>query len=239
MRSLRISLSGALRRPHNGARTTRWNGNDSKRAAISEIGDPMVRELALRGQVRAFPKNAVIINEGDRGDSLYVILTGKVKVYVSDDDGREMILDIYGPGDYVGEMALDGRPRSASVMTLEPTTCSVVTRDELRSAISANPDVAMGLIATLIDRARIATDNVKNLALMDVYGRVARLLLSLAKEDGGKLVVPERMTQQDIADRVGASRDMISRIFKDLTIGGYVTIENRTITIHRKPPARW
>ncbi|HJW52432.1 MAG TPA: Crp/Fnr family transcriptional regulator [Burkholderiaceae bacterium] len=207
--------------------------------AINEIGDPMVRELALRGQVRAFPKNAVIINEGDRGDSLYVILTGKVKVYVSDDDGREMILDTYSPGDYVGEMALDGRPRSASVMTLEPTTCSVVTRDELRNAISANPDIAMGLIATLIDRARIATDNVKNLALMDVYGRVARLLLSLAKEDGGKLVVPERMTQQDIADRVGASRDMISRIFKDLTIGGYVTIENRTITIHRKPPARW
>jgi CRP/FNR family cyclic AMP-dependent transcriptional regulator len=207
--------------------------------AISDIGDPMVRELASRGQVRTFPKNAVIINEGDRGDSLYVILTGKVKVYVSDDDGREMILDIYGPGDYVGEMALDGRPRSASVMTLEPTSCSVVTREELRTAISANPDIAMALIATLIDRARIATDNVKNLALMDVYGRVARLLLSLAKEDNGKLVVPERMTQQDIADRVGASRDMISRIFKDLTIGGYVTIENRTITIHRKPPARW
>jgi CRP/FNR family cyclic AMP-dependent transcriptional regulator len=207
--------------------------------AISEIGDPMVRELAARGQVRTFPKNAVIINEGDRGDSLYVILTGRVKVYVSDDDGREMILDIYGPGDYVGEMALDGRPRSASVMTLEPTSCSVVTRDELRTAIAANPDIAMALIATLIDRARIATDNVKNLALMDVYGRVARLLLSLAKEDNGKLVVPERMTQQDIADRVGASRDMISRIFKDLTVGGYVTIDNRTITIHRKPPARW
>jgi len=211
----------------------------SSEQAINDIGDPMVRELAKRGQVRAFPKNAVIINEGDRGDSLYVILSGRVKVYVSDDDGREMILDIYGPGDYVGEMALDGRPRSASVMTLEPTTCSVVTRDELRTAISANPDIAMALISTLIDRARIATDNVKNLALMDVYGRVARLLLSLAKEDGGKLVVPERMTQQDIADRVGASRDMISRIFKDLTIGGYVTIENRTITIHRKPPARW
>ncbi|HQR21571.1 MAG TPA: Crp/Fnr family transcriptional regulator [Burkholderiaceae bacterium] len=211
----------------------------STEQAISDISDPMVRELASRGQVRTFPKNAVIINEGDRGDSLYVLLSGKVKVYVSDDDGREMILDMYGPGDYVGEMALDGRPRSASVMTLEPTSCSVVTRDELRRAIGANPDIAMSLIATLIDRARIATDNVKNLALMDVYGRVARLLLSLAKEDGGKLVVPERMTQQDIADRVGASRDMISRIFKDLTIGGYVTIENRTITIHRKPPPRW
>jgi CRP/FNR family cyclic AMP-dependent transcriptional regulator len=208
--------------------------------AISEIGDPMVRELATRGQVRTFPKNAVMIIEGDRGDSLYIILSGRVKVYVSDDDGREMILDHYGPGDYVGEMALDGRPRSASVMTLEPTSCSVVTRDALRAAIVANADVAMALIGTLIERARIATDNVKNLALMDVYGRVARLLLSIAKEQpDGKLVVPERMTQQDIADRVGASRDMISRIFKDLTIGGYVTVVDRIITINRKPPARW
>ena len=207
---------------------------------IASIGDPMVRELATRGQVRSFPKNTVIINEGDRGDSLFIILSGKVKVYVSDDDGREMILDIYNPGDYVGEMSLDGRPRSASVMTLEPATCAVVTRETLRDAISRNPDVAMALISTLIDRARIATDNVKNLALMDVYGRVARLLLSLAKEHpDGKLVVPEKMTQQDIADRVGASRDMISRIFKDLTIGGYVSVVDRVITINRRPPPRW
>jgi CRP/FNR family cyclic AMP-dependent transcriptional regulator len=207
---------------------------------IAAIADPMVRELAHRGSVRNFPKNTVIINEGDRGESMFVILSGKVKVYVSDDDGREMILDIYGAGDYVGEMALDGRPRSASVMTLESTTCSVVTRDALKEAVASSPDFAMKLVDTLIERARIATDNVKNLALMDVYGRVARLLLSLAKEQpDGKLVVPERMTQQDIADRVGASRDMISRIFKDLTIGGYVTVIDRVITINRKPPARW
>jgi len=206
---------------------------------VNAIGDPMIRELASRGQVRTFPKNAVIINEGDRGDTLFVILSGRVKVYVSDDDGREMILDMHGAGDYVGEMSLDGRPRSASVMTLEPTTCSVLARDELREAIGRNPDIAMAIIEKLIERARIATDNVKNLALMDVYGRVARLLLSLAREENGKLVVPDRMTQQDIADRVGASRDMISRIFKDLTVGGYVTVENRQITINRKPPARW
>jgi CRP/FNR family transcriptional regulator, cyclic AMP receptor protein len=206
---------------------------------VNAIGDPMIRELASRGQVRTFPKNAVIINEGDRGDTLFVILSGRVKVYVSDDDGREMILDMHGAGDYVGEMSLDGRPRSASVMTLDPTICSVLARDELREAIGRNPDIAMAIIEKLIERARIATDNVKNLALMDVYGRVARLLLSLAREENGKLVVPDRMTQQDIADRVGASRDMISRIFKDLTVGGYVTVENRQITINRKPPARW
>lgn len=207
---------------------------------IAAISDPMVRELASRGNVRSFPRNTILINEGDRGESMFVILSGKLKVYVSDDDGREMILDIYGAGDYVGEMSLDGRPRSASVITVDPTTCSVVTREALREAVGSSPDFAMKLIDTLIDRARIATDNVKNLALMDVYGRVARLLLSLAREQpDGKLVVPERMTQQDIADRVGASRDMISRIFKDLTVGGYVTVVDRVITINRKPPARW
>jgi len=199
----------------------------------------MVRALAERGQIRSFPKNTVIINEGDRGDSMYIIIAGRVKVFVSDDQGREMVLDDHGAGDYVGEMALDGRPRSASVMTMEPTTCSIVTRDALRAAVAGNPDFALGLIATLIDRARIATDNVKNLALMDVYGRVARLLLSMAREVDGKLVVQERLTQQDIADRVGASRDMISRIFKDLTIGGYVTVVDRQITFNRRPPQRW
>jgi CRP/FNR family cyclic AMP-dependent transcriptional regulator len=219
---------------------TIWSAWAMSADLIAAIADPMVRELANRGSVRSFPKNTVIINEGDRGESMFVILSGKVKVYVSDDDGREMILDIYGAGDYVGEMSLDGRPRSASVMTLEPTTCAVVTRDALKDAVASSPDFAMKLIDTLIERARIATDNVKNLALMDVYGRVARLLLSLAKEQpDGKLVVPDRMTQQDIADRVGASRDMISRIFKDLTIGGYVTVVDRVITINRKPPARW
>lgn len=209
-------------------------------ARIEAIADPVVRELAQRGQIRSLARNTVFINEGDQGDSLFVILSGRVKVFVADADGREMVLDIHGPGDYVGEMALDGRPRAASVITMEPTVCSVLTRDALREAIAGNPDFAMNLICTLIERARIATENVRNLALMDVYGRVARLLLSLAVEQpDGKMVVPERLTQQDIADRVGASRDMVSRIFKDLTAGGYVTVVDRQITINRKPPARW
>lgn len=213
---------------------------DPEAAGLETVRDPMVRELAERGVKRSYPTGAQIIREGERGDSLFVILSGKVRVYVSDRGGREMVLDFHGPGDYIGEMALDGKPRSASVAAVEPTTCSVVTRETLRAAIAANPDVAMSLIATLIERARIATDNVKNLALMDVYGRVARLLLSIAQEQpDGRLVVPERMTQQDIAERVGSSRDMISRIFKDLTAGGYITVVDRRITIQRKPPPRW
>ncbi len=207
---------------------------------IENLADPLVRELARGGQVRSMARNTVFIDEGDKGDSLFVILSGRVKVFVADADGREMVLDIHGPGDYVGELALDGRPRAASVMAMEPTVCSVLTRDALRTAIIANPDLAMNLIGTLIERLRIATEKVRNLALMDVYGRVARLLLSLAVEQpDGRMVVPERLTQQDIADRVGASRDMVSRIFKDLTTGGYVTVLDRQITINRRPPARW
>jgi len=207
--------------------------------AIAAIDDPIARELAAAGQVRSFAKNAVFINEGDRAESLFIIISGRVKVYVSDAQGREMILDIRGAGQYVGEMMLDGGPRSASVQALEHTTCAMVGRDALRAAIAANPDLAMSLIGKLIERTRLATEAVKSLALTDVYGRVSRLLLSLAREHDGKLVVPERMTQQDIADRVGASRDMISRIFKDLTAGGYVTVVDRRITLNRRPPARW
>jgi CRP/FNR family cyclic AMP-dependent transcriptional regulator len=206
---------------------------------LAVIADPLVRELAGHGTVRSFARNAVIINEGDDSAALFVILSGKVKVFSSDDSGREIVYDDHGPGEYVGEMALDGRPRSASVMTLEPTTCAVLNRDEVRRAIAGNPDIAIQIISTLIDRARIATTSVKNLALLDVYGRVARLLLDLAENRGGTLVIPEKLTQQDIGDRVGASRDMVSRIFKDLVAGGYIRIDHKIITILRKPPERW
>jgi CRP/FNR family cyclic AMP-dependent transcriptional regulator len=137
-------------------------------------------------------------------------------------------------------MAFNGQPRSASVATLEAAVFSVVQREALREAIRRNPDFALELIAKLVERAREATGHVKNLALLDVYGRVARLLLSLAKElPDGKMRIPEKLTQQDVAERVGASRDMVSRIFRDLATGGYISVENRIVTINKRPPARW
>ncbi|MBK6980340.1 MAG: Crp/Fnr family transcriptional regulator [Betaproteobacteria bacterium] len=208
---------------------------------LAAIADPFVRELASLGSLRAYPKNTVFITEGDSSDSVFVILSGKVKAFVSDSEGHELILNNQGPGDYVGEMALDGKPRSASVVTLEPSTFSVVQREPLRDAIRQNPDFALDMIGKVIERAREATDNVKNLALLDVYGRVARLLLNMAVESeaDGKLRIPDKITQQEIAERVGASRDMVSRIFRDLTVGGYISVENRIITINKKPPAKW
>jgi CRP/FNR family transcriptional regulator, cyclic AMP receptor protein len=204
---------------------------------LATLHDPAVRQLAGHGMVRGFRKNAIVITEGESGDSLYVILSGRVRIFLTNDDGREMTLDTRGPGDLVGEMALDGGMRSASVMCVEPCVFSIVTRSSLRDAIAADPDFALQVIATLIGRVRQATDLVKNLGLLDVYGRVAGLLLKLATEQDGRLVVTEKLTQQEIAERVGASRDMVNRIFGELTAGGYISIERRQIVINRKPPA--
>jgi len=206
---------------------------------ITPLHDETLRNIAATGVVRAFPRSTVLISEGDVGDALYVILAGRVKVYSSNEAGREFVIDFHGAGEYVGEMTLDGEPRSASVMTVEPTTCAVVNRAQFRDFLLAHPDFAMHLIDRLIHRLRVTTGNLKSLALSDVYGRLVRLLNTLATEVDGKFVVPEKLTQQDIADRVGASRDMIGKLMKDLVAGGYLAVEERTIAILKKLPTGW
>jgi len=136
-------------------------------------------------------------------------------------------------------MSLDGSPRSASVVTTEPSTCAIVSRAQFRDFLHERPDFALYLIEKLIKRVRQATASVKSLALSDVYGRLSRLLDSLAQNVDGRLVVSEKLTQQDIAERVGSSRDMISRLMKDLVAGGYLALEDRTIVILKRLPPAW
>jgi CRP/FNR family cyclic AMP-dependent transcriptional regulator len=206
---------------------------------LAPLAEPVLRSIAATGVVRSYPRSAVLINEGEQGDSLFVVLAGKVKVYASNAAGKEVVIDFHGPGEYIGEMSLDGSPRSASVITVEPTTCAVVSRAQFREFVLAHPEFALHLIEKLIHRARLATENMKSLALSDVYGRLVRLLNALAVEVDGKLTVPEKLTQQDIAERVGSSRDMISRLMKDLVAGGYLAVEERTITLLRRLPPAW
>jgi len=198
-----------------------------------------LRALAARTVARSYPKQAIIVNEGDESDSLYLILAGRVKIYLADEHGKELILAIKGPGQYFGEMVLDGEARSASVMTLEPAQFAILSRADFRAFLLSHAEVALQLIQNLIRVARGLNRNVRNLAMLDVYGRVARILLELAVERDGKMVIPERLTQKDIAARVGASREMINRILRDLTAGGYVSVEDGRITINKAPPARW
>jgi CRP/FNR family cyclic AMP-dependent transcriptional regulator len=203
------------------------------------VPDAELRALAGRTVTRSYPKQAIIVNEGDESDSLYLILAGRVKIYLADEHGKELILAIKGPGQYFGEMVLDEQPRSASVMTLDPSQFAILSRADFKAFLLSHAEVSLQLIQNLIRVARGLNRNVRNLAMLDVYGRVARILLELAVERDGKLVIPERMTQKDIAARVGASREMINRILRDLTTGGYVSVEDGRITINKAPPARW
>ena len=200
---------------------------------------PLIEKMAALATTRTFGKNAIIVSEGDETDSLYIMLAGRAKVFVADENGREVQLNQIGPGEYFGEVTLDGGPRSASVMALEECRCAVVKRAELTAFLERNPEFALHLVRKLAHRVRALTESVRNLALMDVYGRVARLLLELAEEREGRLVIEEALTQKDMASRVGCSREMISRILSDLADGGYVRKEDRHLVIMRKPPPRW
>ncbi|MEP6873145.1 MAG: Crp/Fnr family transcriptional regulator [Burkholderiales bacterium] len=203
------------------------------------LNDSLLREIASTGGVKRYPAYAVLINEGDVADTLFIILAGRVKVYAGNAAGKEVILNELGAGEYVGEVPLDGGVRSASVMTLEPTTCALVTGANLREFIAKHPDFALHLIRNLILRLRTLTDSVKSLALDDVYGRVVGLLQKMAVIEDGQRAIPQRLTQQEIADRVGASREMVSRIFKELTTGGYLSVKAGRIVVLKTPPAAW
>jgi CRP/FNR family cyclic AMP-dependent transcriptional regulator len=203
------------------------------------LSEAEVQAMARHAVTRAFPKNTIVVTEGDRTDTLHVIVSGRVKIYVSDEKGKEIVLNHAGPGEYFGELVLDGGARAASVMTLEPCRFLVVPKEDLRELVAQSPDFALHLIRKLIRRVRVLTGDVKSLALMDVYGRVARMLLEHAVERDGALVIEERPTQQEMANRVGASREMVSKILGELASGGYISVERDRIRIARALPRAW
>ena len=201
---------------------------------------PSLRGLASRGTIRSYPKNSVIINEGEAGDALFVLLQGRVKVYSNDSAGREITFNFVDHGDYFAEMCIDGGPRSASVMTVEPAVCSVVSPAAVRQHMSEQPDFAFDLISQVIRRARAATDTARNMALLDVYGRVVVALQGPPGHARTQLPLTlTKITHQSLASRVGASREMVSRLLKDLEKGGYIELGVKRITLLKKLPARW
>jgi CRP/FNR family cyclic AMP-dependent transcriptional regulator len=211
---------------------------------LAEFDDARIAEdlgiLASRGVQREHRKNTMLIHEGDEGDTLFVILSGRVKVYAVDANDREVTYGILGRGSYFGEMSLDGGPRSASVITLEPTVCSSVSKRALREFLVDRPEFAFHLLITVIERARQATRIARSLALDSVYSRLIRFLSNnaVAQADGTH-ALPERMTHQEMASRIGASREMVSRILKDLETGGYLSTHDHRVRILNKLPGQW
>ena len=213
-------------------------------AASATLVDPSwpetLRTLVARGEPRRYRKGTLLIQEGDVSDTLYIVLSGRVKSFSTDERDREIVYGVYGPGEYIGEMSLDGGPRSASVMTLEATVCAVVTRKTLREHIAANPEFAFELLSRVIRRARLATQSAKSMALLSVYSRIVELLDKLSIIDStGRRLVSGRLTHADIAAQVGCSREMVSRIMRDLHTGSYVQRTAFGLEILRVIPIAW
>lgn len=209
-------------------------------ALFSDLSEAQLDYLTTHSAIRSYPKGAIILNEGDEGNSLFVIEAGSVKAFLRDEQGKEVVLSTQGPGEYFGDLAIfDDAPRSASVVALEPCRLMVISKAVVREAMSTYPEIAFVFLRGLAARIRSLTDNVRSLALLDVFGRLVGALYSLAREKDGSMVIEHRMTQQELANRIGSSREMVSRIMNDLVQGGYVSMESGRIVILRKIPSQW
>ncbi|MDA8254699.1 MAG: Crp/Fnr family transcriptional regulator [Betaproteobacteria bacterium] len=187
------------------------------------LDDECLRPLTYVAMLRAIPRHTVVLHAGDRTDNIYFVLSGALKVQVSDEEGREVILSMLGPGELFGEMGvLDDHPRSATVLAVESSEVVVIGKDDFKRCLVENPDVSLFIMRNLVKRLRLADRNIESLALLDVYGRVARLLLESADVVNGRKVVTHKLTKQDIAKMIGASREMVSRVMRDLTAQGLI-----------------
>jgi CRP/FNR family cyclic AMP-dependent transcriptional regulator len=207
---------------------------------FQHIGSKEIDELAEKMTLRSYPKHSLVMSEGDDSGAMFVIISGKIKTFLTDDTGREVVLGFHGPGECFGEMALlDENPRSASIMTTEACRFGLLTKADFMALLSQQPDMALSVIRYLTHRLRELTGRVRELALLDVYGRLTKTLLNMSEPQGDRRVVKELLTHQDLANLVGSSREMVTKILKDLMVGGYIDVENKRITLNEKLPPRW
>jgi CRP/FNR family cyclic AMP-dependent transcriptional regulator len=204
--------------------------------ALPEI----LRPLAERSEIRRFRKGALVLDEGDRGDALYIILAGELRAFTGSDSGRHITYGLYGPGDYLGEMGLDGGARMASVEALTDTTCAYVEKTTLLSYISERPAFAFDIISKVIQRARVSTLAASQYALNDVYGRLKRWLdaVAMAQVDGTRLV-REPLADIDLPQRLGCSQEVAASILRDLEHAAIISLEDGHLRILRELPSHW
>jgi len=193
-----------------------------------------IAELETLGQERSVAKNSIVINEGDDTDSLYIVLKGRANALRSDESGRQFIVNRFGPYDYFGEMSFfDRNSRCATVITREKCTLMVLPRKAFFEFATRHPEIYKNLIKALLEKLRRATQQIEELAFLDVYGRLARFLIENQNADG---VIEEKLTQQELADMVGSSRETVNRIFNELVGGGFIEKEKGRIVVKKKLP---
>jgi CRP/FNR family cyclic AMP-dependent transcriptional regulator len=200
---------------------------------FASFPDEQLRTLVGVVTRRSAPRGSVIMAAGDQIDSLYIVISGRLKVMMGDAEGKEVILSLIGPGEFFGEMGLiDDSPRSASVVTIEPCELLSITKRDFKKCLAENFEMCQAVMRGLVRRLREADRKIGSLALLDVYGRVARLLLDMSEDVNGQKMVTKRLPKQDIAKMIGASREMVSRVMKDLQMGGYIEMRGSNIVLH-------
>jgi CRP/FNR family transcriptional regulator, cyclic AMP receptor protein len=222
------------------------NTKDHKNALERVIPKPRLsvdmQTLADFGIQHSFRKGAIIVNEGEIGDALYILIQGRVRVFSADTSGKEITLGTISSGDFFGEMSLDGGARSATVEALEPCLCAVVPHPHVLAFIRVNSEFAISLLKTTISRARAATQAARDMALLDVYGRLGQTLNHLGKvraDDHTPKIIEPLISHVGLASHVGASREMVSKLMKELERSGYIQVNTRQITLLKKLPTKW
>jgi CRP/FNR family cyclic AMP-dependent transcriptional regulator len=201
---------------------------------FSNLNERAIAELEALGQERSVAKNSIVINEGDDTDCLYIVVKGKAHALRSDESGRQFIVNRFGLFDYFGEMSFfDRNTRCATVVTREKCTLMILPRKTFFDFAARHPEIYGNLIRALLEKLRKATQQIEELAFVDVYGRLARFLIENQNPDG---VIEEKLTQQELADMVGSSRETVNRIFNELVVGGFITKEKGQINIKKKLP---
>lgn len=206
---------------------------------FANVDEAELERLGSTLQEQSFPKDTPVVSRDEQGDAMYIITKGRMKVVIQGDGDREVILTILKAGEFFGEMALlDSLPRSADVISLEPCKVLVLKRANFVAHIRQSPDIAINVMAELSLRLRRADEVISNLALLDVYSRVAHILIDLAKRDGEDvdegILIKYRPTQQDIASMIGTSRETVSRVLSEFQRRGFIEGRGRSIVLMRK-----
>jgi len=198
-----------------------------------------LRELARRGETRTWEPGSTVVSQGDPADCMYVIHDGELRAVVAGEGGRVVELNTLRAGEFFGELMLDGDVRSATVQVTVRARLTRVTRAEVERLLSSRPDLAIQVMQRLAQIVRTLTCTVRNLASADVYGRLVGLFDALAVEEAGRRAVPGPLSQQRIAERVGASKAMVNRLLQDLERGGYIAVSRQRIELLKKLPSHW
>lgn len=205
---------------------------------FADLSDSAADALLRCAKQHKYPKNSIIVTEDDTHSNFYIVVSGSLKVFVNGDDGRQVVLNWLESGDYFGELALlDGAPRSASVMTVAPTVLQIISQQDFQQFLASNQGASLAMMKAMARRIRTLTTSVRDLALLDVYGRVANLLQQRASTETNQATL--KLTHQEIADMVGASREMVSRIMRELAVGGYIEQTTGSIVLRKSLPRGW